>query len=48
MIAEGQGRYYTWRATREGALERGATPTQRIVTVRARAAEVADAEAERG
>jgi ATP-dependent helicase/nuclease subunit A len=42
VIAEGQGRYYTWRAAREGALERGATPTQRIVTVRARAATVGD------
>ena len=39
VIAEGQGRYYTWRANREGALERGATPSQRIVTVRARAAD---------
>jgi ATP-dependent exoDNAse (exonuclease V) beta subunit len=44
VIAEGQGRYYTWRANREGALERGATPSQRIVTVRARAATVAEGE----
>lgn len=38
VIAEGQQRYFTWRATREGAIERGATPTLRVVTVRARAA----------
>jgi ATP-dependent exoDNAse (exonuclease V) beta subunit len=45
VVRGGLERYHTWRAAREGAVERGATPSMRIVTVRARAASsVAQAE----
>ncbi len=39
-LQQGLERYHTWRAAREGALERGSTPTLRILTVRARAATI--------
>jgi ATP-dependent exoDNAse (exonuclease V) beta subunit len=38
VVRGGLERYHTWRAAREGAVERGAVPSMRIVTVRARAA----------
>jgi ATP-dependent helicase/nuclease subunit A len=38
VVQQGLERYHAWRVGREGAIERGSTPSLRVVTVRARAA----------
>jgi ATP-dependent helicase/nuclease subunit A len=47
-VQQGLERYHAWRVAREGALERGSTPSLRVLTVRARAAASARGEQAQG
>ena len=40
VVEAGKERFYAWRSRHEGAIERGSKPTRRVLTVRARAAQI--------
>jgi ATP-dependent helicase/nuclease subunit A len=48
LVDAGQEAFYAWNVRREAAIERGSEPTHRVVTVRARAAQMAEAEPDPG
>ena len=43
LVDTGQEAFFTWNVRRESAVEQGSVPTHRVVTVRARAAQLAEA-----